>query len=127
MYLYKKLKILKLFSFYIFLQAPQCGRPHNKRLYRSGLDPLSATNLCYVIFISYLFSCITFHFRQVMQPPHTFTLFHSPAVAALRCCYNPLRASHYVIELCLEKSNQQYFFKSSISGRTYSQPVSSGI
>ena len=82
---------------------------------------------CYVIFISYLFSCITFHFRQVMQPPHTFTLFHSPAVAALRCCYNPLRASHYVIELCLEKSNQQYFFKSSIRGRMYSQPVSSGF
>ena len=35
-----------------FSYAPQCGRPHNNWLYRSGPDPLSATNLCYVIFIN---------------------------------------------------------------------------
>ena len=29
------------------------ARPPNKRLYRSGLDPLSATNLCYGNYISY--------------------------------------------------------------------------
>ena len=35
-----------LFYSFSFL-APQCGRPYNNGLYRSGLDPLSATNLCY--------------------------------------------------------------------------------
>ena len=86
--------------------------------------------MCYVIFISYLFSCIIFHFRQVMQDNYLrtrslcFTLLRWPPYGAATIL---LRTSLYVKGLCLEKYNQQYFFKSSISGRTYSQPISSGF
>ena len=38
------------FFIVFLLQSGSISRPYNNWLYRSGLDPLSATNLCYVIF-----------------------------------------------------------------------------
>ena len=38
---------------YFYKTTSPVGCEHNKRLYRSGPDPLSATNLCYGNYISY--------------------------------------------------------------------------
>jgi len=52
-----------IFSSFIFLlpkkRGGQCACRHNNELNRSGLDPLSATNLCYVIILLLqLYICI---------------------------------------------------------------------
>ena len=78
--LYEKNKaknIKKLFFIFTPAKAPQCGRPHNNGLYRSGLDPLSATNLCYTkIFLSeILFPFILFIKRDLSFPEATFPIF----------------------------------------------------
>ena len=42
-------EIIHFIYIHKYSTAPQCGRPHNNWLYRSGLDPLAATNLCYTM------------------------------------------------------------------------------
>ena len=41
------------FIFFPFFPSSPVGCEHNNWLYRSGLNPLSATNLCYGKYISY--------------------------------------------------------------------------
>ena len=48
-----------------FLRARLQACRSNNWLYRSGLDPLSATNLCYTFF--YLFYCTNFYYRNVIH------------------------------------------------------------
>ena len=88
------------------------SRQPNNWLYRTRLDRVSATNLCYVIFISYLLSCITFHFRQVMQDNYlrTRSLRSLACGGRLRRGYNPLRASLHTLICCPSENTYSKYF-----------------
>ena len=59
---------IKLFFQFFSPKAPQCGRPHNNWLYRTRLDRVSATNLCYDKNISYteLYTLNHLFFKKIL-------------------------------------------------------------